>query len=154
KNRTQSDDACELVLREPRHDLDVVIEISDGLHVLYDYGPPGSDEGVYLGHRRTRMRQGIGYALTDGKLVWFGRAAAFWYHIVETGYASTSPLPPWRRRNSSGDPAAAELLLAHETKTPIDSPLPSNPSSPSPLFDDPLSDQLDLSPALSECTQP
>ncbi|KAJ1664161.1 hypothetical protein EV178_004373 [Coemansia sp. RSA 1646] len=140
----QSDDTHELhlPLELYQQDLHVVIEITDGLHVLYDHGL----SGVYLGHRRVRVRQGIGYALTDGKLVWFGHSSAFWYHIVESGYVSNSPLPPWRRNSRT---QAAELL-AHETKTPEESPLLSNSSSPSPLFDDPL----DLSPAFSDCTQP
>ncbi|KAJ2334939.1 hypothetical protein GGI00_001615, partial [Coemansia sp. RSA 2681] len=86
--------------------IDAVLEIDDGLHVLCDQG---SVDGMYLGHRRARMKQGAGYVMSDGKLVWFGRFA-FWYRVLDDTRRSASPPPPWR------DTAGMRLFPSSEGK--------------------------------------
>ncbi|KAJ2757379.1 hypothetical protein GGI19_000098 [Coemansia pectinata] len=72
--------------------INAAIEIDDGLHVLYDYG---SADGVFLGHRRARLKSGAGYVISDGKLLWFG-GVSFWYRVLDDSRRSKSPSPPWR----------------------------------------------------------
>ncbi|KAJ2002483.1 hypothetical protein H4R26_003581 [Coemansia thaxteri] len=123
--------------------IDAAVEIGDGLHVLYDYGSAG---GVFLGHRRARVRPGVGYVLSDGKLVWFGQTC-FWYRVLDDLRKSPSPPPPWRMPKALPDarPRAArlrrEIAAAAITHSPPQQPLLSLPASPS-------SASLDLSPML------
>ncbi|KAJ2236479.1 Mediator of DNA damage checkpoint protein 1 [Coemansia sp. RSA 1722] len=105
----------------------VVIEIDeqDGLYVLSDCG---SAAGVYLGHRRTRVRPGIRYFLTDGKLVRLG-SRCFWFHILATApdACSRSPSPPWNIRSYLADTVAGSTatLAAVDAKPSSSSLRPS-----------------------------
>ncbi|KAJ2332850.1 hypothetical protein GGH92_008796, partial [Coemansia sp. RSA 2673] len=105
--------------------IDAAVEIGDGLHVLYDYGSAG---GVFLGHRRARVRPGVGYVLSDGKLVWFGQTC-FWYRVLDDLRKSPSPPPPWRMPKALPDarPRAArlrrEIAAAAITHSPPQQPL-------------------------------
>ncbi|KAJ2856515.1 Mediator of DNA damage checkpoint protein 1 [Coemansia erecta] len=84
----------------------VVIEIDqeEGVFVLHDCG---STTGVFLGHRRTRVRPGIRYFLNDGKLVRLG-SRCFWFHAVDNARGwSRSPSPPWNIRSHLAAATAA-----------------------------------------------
>ncbi|KAJ2742365.1 hypothetical protein GGI20_004545, partial [Coemansia sp. BCRC 34301] len=97
--------------------IDATIDISDGLHVLSDRA---SESGVFLGHRRVRLRPGAGYVITDGKLVWFG-GAAFWYRVLDDTRRSVSPLPPWLEENMRGELQAIDnaCCMPHESPPPL-----------------------------------
>ncbi|KAJ2806598.1 regulator of Ty1 Transposition [Coemansia guatemalensis] len=89
------------------------IEIADGLHVVYDYG---SQPTVGLGHRRSTLRRGVGYAIGDGKQLWLG-GTAFWYHVTAAHW-SPSPSPPWQRAESDAQvsPCAAPRYALHQLR--------------------------------------
>ncbi|KAJ2851228.1 Mediator of DNA damage checkpoint protein 1 [Coemansia brasiliensis] len=115
----------------------VVVEINDNLHVLYDLG--GS---VEIGHRKGPIRRGTGYVVDDGKQVWLD-GCLFWYRKAEL--QSPSPPPPWRRQQFANCRAQATRL---QREVPI------KLNSPSPLQEtnehfDVLSPLLGNSPQLS-----
>ncbi|KAJ2721231.1 hypothetical protein GGI07_004106 [Coemansia sp. Benny D115] len=82
-------------------DTHIVIEIDSEQHTIYYSSAAAAavasnhHPSVFLGHRRTRLRRGIRYALADGKLVWLGRRS-FWYRMLDSHHnLSPSPPPPW-----------------------------------------------------------
>lgn len=94
----------------------IMIDEEESSHILYDYGSP---QQVFLGHRRRiRARHGVGYALEDGRMVWFGDTG-FWYHVYERSVGSRSPTPPWRTTPKTARPRATKLRREPATTADI-----------------------------------
>ncbi|KAJ2490335.1 Mediator of DNA damage checkpoint protein 1 [Coemansia sp. RSA 2050] len=129
RNRTGDQAVCLPIAQA----INAAIEIDDGLHVLYDYG---SAEGVFLGHRRARVKCSAGYVIFDGKLVWFG-GVSFWYRVLDDPRRSKSPTPPWRDMHTTDITLGMHKPLHLHSKALVDtmreSPAPLGlppPSSP------------------------
>ncbi|KAJ2032983.1 Mediator of DNA damage checkpoint protein 1 [Coemansia sp. S3946] len=112
--------------------INAAIEIDDGLHVLYDYGSAG---GVFLGHRRARVKRDAGYVISDGKLLWFGEVS-FWYRVLDGSRRSKSPTPPWRDTHVTPDVSAflhGDTMHASPRLNPHSSPLDSTHTREKPF---------------------